>query len=136
MVPTTLEEAARATDAAIARWPGLTGYGIAKSDMSESLDQKALRSERCLKNVCICADWFRIQLSHPHKYWRTKSVTRRLTSWTFKTGIEGHASRYVSNASVIIAASLLGLKVTEPPDSSNPWISLGGMAQHDGQTAA
>jgi hypothetical protein len=120
--PTSLEEARAMVDRTIEQIPAITPFGIEDRDMVGSFDQRTLYSEKSLRMVCVSADWFRSQMRRSH--WVQKSKHHHLSSYTFKTAIEGFCGHYVSNGAVTVAACGLRLEVTTRPLDPNATIRL------------
>ena len=121
--PTDLETARRMVDTAITRIPQLSLFGVDAITMTGSYDQKILYSGKSLRMVCCASDWFRTQLQR-RSYWIKKSLDHNLSSYVFKTAIEGFCGSYLSNGTVIVAACGLGLQVTTRPLDPNATIKL------------
>ncbi len=123
-VPTTLEEARAMLDETVALIPAITPSGIDCRDMQGTFDQKSLYNAKSLRSIGLAADWFRAQLVAGQAHWIKKSRSHRLSSYVFRTAIEGAYTVYVSNGAVICAAVGLGLRVTTREADPNATIIL------------
>jgi hypothetical protein len=121
---TTLEQARSMLDKTIALLPAITPSGIDCRDMQGTFDQRSLYGTKSLRCIALSADWFRAQLVAGQAHWIKKSKDHHLTSYVFKTAIEGAYSVYVSNGAVIIAAIGSGLRVTTREGDPNAVIIL------------
>lgn len=120
--PTSLEDARAMVAKTIKQIPQLSTFGIDSIEMTGTFDQRSLCCEKSLRMVGIAADWFRAQLGRSH--WVRKSLDHRLTSYVFKTAVEGACGRYISNGSIICAAVGLGLAVETRALDPNATIRL------------
>lgn len=123
-VPTTLEQAGAMVDKTIALLPAVTPSGIDCRDMRGTFDQKSLYSARSLRSIVCAAEWFRAQLVAGQAHWIKKSKDHRLSSYVYKTAVEGAYSVHISNGAVICAAVGLGLRVTTREGDPNAIIVL------------
>ena len=55
---------------------------------------------------------------------KTKTVNRRVGSYTLKHECEAWAGRYVSNGALLMAAWLLGFKIKQIAHGPNGWLNI------------
>ncbi len=99
-------------DKTIALIPAITPSGIDCRDMQETFGQRSLYNTKSLRSIALAADWFRAQLVAGQAHWIKKSKDHRLSSYVYKTAVEGAYSVHISNGAIICAAIGLGLRVT------------------------